>query len=143
MHTLKYIGQTLAALIYTPIYMYLIYLLIYMAFGWIVTLEIGWMIFLALVFGGIAIGLFFIIQAFVLFPYYWIAYKNLTATFISVSLCVLFFIYDLYRLWDLFLEYHTRGGIAATIFSIILLIVVLNSVRTILGHCLGRSRECL
>ena len=134
MKKFNYIGQLLAALVYTPIYMYLIYLLLYLTSGWIVTLNIGIVIILTLVFGGLAIGLFLLLQKIILYPYRWITHKNLPATAVSSALCVLIFGYDVYRLWDLFLEYGTKGGIDATIFSIVLLIITIDSIRAFVKY---------
>lgn len=133
MKILKYLAQSLAALIYTSLYTGIMYLVIVLPFVRIVTLSKWKMIIAILVFGGIIEGIVISLQALGIMPFKWIVKTNRLALGISMMLCVLLPLYNIYNLWQICVGYSTWGVVTAIILSGMMLQFVIGSLTGILS----------
>jgi hypothetical protein len=105
MKTVKYIGQVLASLVYTPIFTLILYLLVALPFIYLISLPTKWMILALCFVGGVVEMLLVFVKALLLMPYAWIAKNNKCAFGLSLALCVLillaYIVSAWIRLWDL------------------------------------------
>ena len=122
MKAIKYVGQILAALIYTPLYTGIMYLLIVLSTGWIITLPTLAMIAAMIFLGGIIEGLIALLQVFGLMPYVYIVKKNVVSFIISIGLCIIFPLMNLVNLWrTTFIDYGKLGYVFGIIVTGLLL----------------------
>lgn len=133
MNTLKYVGQVLSSIIYTPIYTGVMYLLIVFPFMWIVTLSFWKMVIAVIVLGGIIEGVVMLLQTLGILPYSWIVKNNRVALFISIALCVLLSLYNVYALWKALIGFGAFGIISAIILSLMILQFVFGSITGMLS----------
>ncbi|MBQ4367998.1 MAG: hypothetical protein II786_07935 [Muribaculaceae bacterium] len=133
MKAIKYIGQVVASLIYTPIYTSIIYFAMTFAFLFAISLPTKWMVIVFIFFGGIIEVLIYVIQVLGLLPYAWIVKQNKTSLTISVGLCSMLVLYFIYCIWKVFLDFDTAGIITAVILSGLLLQFLFMSVVGIIG----------
>lgn len=132
MTALKYIRQILSALIYTPIYTGIMYFVIVLPAIWILSLSFWKMILLLIILGGIVEGIISLLQTFGLLPYTWIVKDNRVSLWISIVLCVIFPLLNIYSLWKHLYGQGTWGIVAAVILSFLLLQFVYGSVLALL-----------
>lgn len=118
---LKYLAQILSAIIYTPIYAGLIYIIIVIPAMWLVTLSFGKMLCLVLLFSGLYEGCLSVLKVLGILPYAWILRENKIALGISISLCLLVTLYNGYILWKVLLGYGGGGIALGIILSLFLL----------------------
>ena len=128
MKALKYIGQILSALIYSPIYTGIMYYVIVIPFVWVVSLPFWKMILAFLFLGSIVEGIILVMQSFGAYPFSWIVKDNKVSLCISVLLCILFPLWNIYTLWKILLEHGTMGIVTAIILSGLLLQFVFGTV---------------
>lgn len=128
MKTVKYIGQILASLVYTPIYIFILYCLVVFPFAWWISLSVKWMIVTFIFLSGAIEGLIFLVKFLGFLPFAWILDENKCAVWISAAICVLLPINYLYNAWVRLLELDTRGIIAAVIISLLMLHSVLMTI---------------
>lgn len=105
MKALKKILQVLASLVYTPIYIFIIYLIMFAPMYFILSLSTNKMILAIIVVGGILEGLIIFVQALGLIPYRWIVKDNKVSLYTSFALCVLTPLYSLYNIWATTIDY--------------------------------------
>ena len=133
MKALKYIGQILSVLVYTPIYTGIMYLVIVFPAIWILSLSLGKMILCLIVLGGIIEGLITLLQAFGLLPFAWIVKDNPVSFCISISLCVILPLYNVYSLWRQIYGYGTWAIVIAVILSVMLLQFIYGTILGLIG----------
>ena len=97
MRALKSIGQVLAAVVYTCLFTGLLYLILVLPLGWIISLETKTMILALIFLGGIIQALIVGAQVLLMIPYAWIVKKNIVALVISVGLMILILLLMTYR----------------------------------------------
>ena len=133
MKALKIIGQILSSLVYTPLYTGIMYLAIVLPTMWIISLS-TWKMIIAFIFlGGIIEGVIAILQVLGLMPFAWIVKNNRISFGISVSLCILFPIFNVVMLWRILLGYGGWGIFAALLLTGLFLQFVYGSVLGIVG----------
>lgn len=115
-NSLKVIGQFIAALVYTPIYTAVLYLVVVFSMAWILTLP-WWAILLICFLGGVAIMKF--LNMFALAPFYWIARGNRTAAWTASAIMVLLIVLNLYKVWQTCLGYGGKAILLAVLVTII------------------------
>ena len=133
MKVLKGIGQILASLVYTPLYTGIMYLVIVLPTMWIISLSTWKMIIAFILLGGIIEGVIAILQVLGLMPFAWIVKNNRISFGISVSLCILFPIFNVVMLWRILLGYGGWGIFAALLLTGLFLQFVYGSVLGIVG----------
>lgn len=99
MNTLKYIGQILASIVYTPLFTGIMYLAISLPIAWIASLSIGWMILAIAVYIGINEILLITLHSLGMIPYGWILDDNKISFVISLILCILLPLNNIVQLW--------------------------------------------
>lgn len=130
---MKYLGQVLSALVYTPIYTGIMYFAIVFPVSWVLSLSFWKMIIAFLVLGGIIEGLIVGLQTLGLFPFAWIVKNNKVAFGISTGLCVIFPILNIIAIWREFIGYGAVGIIASIIITLMLLQFIYGSVISLYG----------
>ena len=105
MKAIKYIGQILAAIIYSPLYTGLMYIIVVFPLAWILKFSFWKALVAFIIFGGVVEGLMNLLQTIGIMPYYYIIKKNNVAYYISLILCVLFPLLNIIHLW-----YNIWGG---------------------------------
>lgn len=133
MKAVRYLGQVLAALVYTPLYTGVMYMAILLPFSWVMSLSFWTMIVAFIVLGGLIEGLIAFLQMVGLMPFAWIVKRNKAALWISTGLCVIFPILNIISLWRMFLGHGTVGIVAAVILSIMFIQFVCGSVLSLCG----------
>ncbi len=133
MKAIKFLGQVLAALIYTPIYTGIMYAAIALPLGWIMSLSFWKMIFAIIVLGGLIEGLIAFLQMVGLFPFAWIIKGNKVSFWLSTGLSVLFPVLNIISLWGFLLAYGTTGVVFAIIVSIMLIQFICNTLLVLFG----------
>ena len=133
MKTIKYIGQLLAALIYSPIYVCILFVTVVLPFAWLLSLSTKWMIIALFFLSGIVECLVLLVRFIGLIPYVWILDKNKYAAGLSATICALLPLRYMYDVWVRFLNFGTTGIVAAIIISIFMLQAVIMTVMFILG----------
>lgn len=129
----KRIGQVLASFLYTPLYTGCMYLLFVLPTMWAASLSFWKMLFAILIIGGIAESCILFLQSFGLIPFVWIVKKNKISLSVSMALCVIFPLYDIFSLWRVLLEHRVRGVLVALFLSVLLLQFIFTSVLRILN----------
>lgn len=130
---MKYFGQILTAMLYTPLYTGIMYMAILLPFSWVMSLSFWKMVVAILFFGGLIEGLIAVLQTIGLMPFAWIVKNNKVSFWLSVGLCVIFPILNVISLWRVFLQHSTMGVITAIILTIMFLQFVYGSVLSICG----------
>lgn len=130
---MKYLGQILAAMLYTPLYTGVMYVAILLPFSWVMSLSFWKMIIAIVVLGGLIEGLITFLQMVGLMPFAWIVKKNKVSFWLSVGLCVIFPILNVISLWRVFLQHETIGIITAIILTIMFLQFVYGSILSLCG----------
>lgn len=128
MKTIKYIGQLLASLVYTPIYICILFAVIIIPFAWLTSLSSKWIIITIVFLGGLIEGLIFLVKFLGFIPYSWILKDNKCAVWISAAISTLITIRSLYVMWSTFPNYGTMGFITGVIVTALLLQAVIMSV---------------
>lgn len=132
MNVIKYIAQVLSALIYTPIYTGLMYIIILFPTMWILDLSLGKMVLAIIFFGAILEGIVMLLQIIGLTPFMWINKNNKTAFIISTILCAIPPFLNIISIWMVCVKYGVRGFIAAIILSILLLQFIYGSISALM-----------
>lgn len=132
MKTLKYITQILTALVYTPIYTGIMYLAIVFPVMWIISLSTWKMILALIVLSGLIQGIIMMLQTLGSLPYTWIVKENKTSLVISIGLCAILPLYNIYSVWRILLGNGTWAFIAGVIITFMILQFVLTSIGGIL-----------
>lgn len=133
MKTLKYIGQLLAALVYTPIYTFILYALIVFPIIWFASMSLKWIIIAVIFFGGVIEGLIFLMKFIGFIPFAWIFKDNKCAVWISAAIMVILTVICLYSVWSVLSQDGDRGIIAAGGITLLTLQSVILSVLTMFG----------
>lgn len=121
MKAIKYLSQILAALIYTPLYTGIMYLVIVFPVLLIVHLT-TWKMMLAFIFlGGILEGIIYFLQVIGIVPFTWIVRNNRVSLWISVAVCVLLPLYNIVSLFMILSKYGGFGIFTAIVLTGILL----------------------
>lgn len=130
---MKYLGQILTAILYTPLYTGAMYLAILLPFSWVMSLSFWKMVVAILFLGGLIEGFIAVLQTIGLMPFIWIVKNNKVSFWLSVGLCIIFPILNVISLWRVFLHYGTMGVITAIILTIMFLQFVYGSVLSLCG----------
>lgn len=130
---MKYLGQVLSALIYTPIYTGIMYFAIVFPVSWVLSLSFWKMIIAFLILGCIIEGLIGGLHILGLFPFAWIVKNNKVAFSISTGLCVIFPILNIIAIWREFIGHGTIGIIASIVITLMLLRFIYGSVISLYG----------
>ncbi len=130
---MKYLGQILSAIVYTPLYTGIMYLAIAYPFSWVMSLSFWKMVVAILVLGGLIEGLIASLQTFAMMPFAWIVKNNKVSFALSTGLCVILPICNIVSLWRAFLGHGAFGVVVAIILSIMLLQFVYGSVLVLCG----------
>lgn len=132
MRAIKYLAQILTALVYTPIYTGVMYLAIVFPVTWIISLS-TWKMILALLFlSGLIEGIIMLLQMLGLLPYSWIVKDNKISLAISVGLCVVLPLYNIYSVWRIIWGHGSWAIVAGLIITFMILQFVLTSIGGIL-----------
>ena len=99
MKVLKYIGQILAAIIYTCIFTGIMYLIITIPLAFIISLPWWGILLFVVIGGGLLEGIIQMLGTFGIAPYLWIVNGNSGAAVISVLLVLFNVGSNIYRLW--------------------------------------------
>lgn len=126
--TLKKIGQILTTIVYTPIYIGILYLAASLPLSWILSLSIWKMIFILFFLGLIIYGISIAVVALGIIPYRWIVKDNRIAYGLSISLNILLTILYIINLWIISLDYGNRGIFAAILITGLILKFVYESI---------------
>lgn len=133
---MKYIGQILAAIVYTCIFTGIMYLVITLPLAFIISLPWWGILLFILIGGGILEGIIQMLGTFGVMPYLWIAKENSVATAISMFLVLFNVGSNIYRLWVSLLG----QGTWAIIFGVVATVLLLQFVYTaIMGIIMARS----
>jgi hypothetical protein len=133
MKAIKYLSQILAALIYTPLYTGIMYLVIVLPVLWIVHLS-TWKMIVAFIFlGAILEGIITILQVLGLIPFTWIVKNNRVSLLISVAACVLLPLYNIVSLFMILSKYGDFGICTAFVLTGFLVQFIYMSVIGIIG----------
>ena len=141
MRTLKQIGQVLAEIIYTCLYTGLLYIILVLPLGWLMTLSTKWMIMVLLLVGGVAEGLIISANALLMIPYGWLVKQNMVAYIISIVLVLVNLTFNDVVLWKNMLAI---GGKAPIVFAVIITLLFIQAiVFTLIGitTCYSESRN--
>lgn len=130
---MKYLGQILAAMLYTPLYTGVMYMAILLPFSWITSLPFWKMVVAILFLAGLVEGLIAILQTIGLIPFAWIVKNNKVSFGLSIGLCVIFPILNVISLWRVFLQHGAMGIITAIILTGMFLQFVYASVLSLFG----------
>lgn len=130
MTQLKYFGQILAALIYTPIYIYLILIIMGYVLQFISELDDVLMINALAILVGVIVGLFLALKKFILYPYRWIEDNNTTAMAMSIAMCVFATGVSIFLL----LRSFKNEIISVVIISIALIVIAGISIRKFISY---------
>lgn len=138
MKVLKYLGQLVAALIYTPLYTQIMYLVTAIPVIWIATLSFWKMVMALIIVSAIIEGVIVALQILGLMPYAWISKGNKVAMGISVTICTLLTLYNIYKVWSILLQY---GGASAIIIAIIISGLLLQFLYISVFGIIGMAEE--
>lgn len=133
MKIIKGLGQILASIIYTPIYTALMYLVIVFPLSWIMSLSFWKMLLAFIVLGGVIEFCIILLQTIGLLPYKWIVKDNKVALVLSILLCVVLPLFNVYALWNSLLGQGTFAVVVAIVLTAALLHFIFVSVSGILG----------
>lgn len=133
MKAIKFIGQVLASLVYTPLYTGIMYVAIVLPAAWILSLSFWKMVVAFIVFGGFIEGLIHVLQMIGLLPFAWIVKNNKFAFGLSALLCILGPLWNIVQIWRFFPEYGTAGFVASFIFTLMIVQFVFGSIVTLTG----------
>lgn len=122
MNILKFIGQVLAAIIYTCIFTGIMYYVIVLPLAFVLTLPWWGILLFILIGGGIIEGIISLLCGLGLFPYAWIVKKNVVATVVSTFLILSNVGINIYRVWSVI----SGNGVLAVIFGIMVTVMLLQ-----------------
>lgn len=122
MKALKFIGQILAALVYTCIYTGIMYYVIVLPIAWVLTLPWWGIVLYLFIGGGIIEGIISLLSGIGLVPYAWIVSKNAIATTISIFLILFNVSINIFRVW----QFLWGNGTLAVIFGIVVTVMLLQ-----------------
>ncbi len=119
---MKYIGQLLAAIVYTSLFTGIMYLIITVPLAFIISLPWWGILLFIIIGGGILEGLIQMLGTLGLIPYTWICDNNMLATWISILLVLFNVGMNIYRLWASIVG----QGVWAIVFGIIASVLLLQ-----------------
>lgn len=137
MKVFKFIGQILAAVVYTCIFTGIMYYVIVLPLAFVLTLPwwgIALFIFLG---GGILEGIISLLCGAGLLPYAWISNKNVVSTTISILLILFNVGANIYRVW----QYLWDSGTLAVIFGIVITVMLLQFIYASVYGIFGLYKE--
>ncbi len=89
MNALKYLGQIVAALLYTRVCAIIAYAITVLPATWLLSLSWWHFLLTVIIAGGILETIFFVLWNVIMFPFIWIVRRNI----VSLILCILSFVY--------------------------------------------------
>lgn len=140
MKTVKYIGQLLAALVYTPIYTFILYALIVFPIAWLASLSVIQIIIAVVLLGGAIEGLIFLVKLLGFIPFSWIFENNKCAIWLSAAICVILTISYIYNSWVELLEFGNKGIFAAGLITILMLQSVILTLLAMFAALSGQKK---
>ena len=133
---MKYIGQILAAFIYTCLFTGIMYLIITVPLAFIISLPWWGILLFVFIGGGILEGIIQMLGGVGIIPYMWIAKKNIVAAGLSILLVLFNVGMNTYKLW----QYIWGHGNWAIVFAIVATVMLLQFIYVaITGIILGYS----
>lgn len=137
---MKYLGQLLAAFLYTSLFTGIMYLIITIPLAFVISLPWWGMLLIILIGGGILEGLIEILGTLGLIPYAWITDNNMLATWISIIIAVLNVGINIYHLWAFLLG----QGTWAIIFGVVATALLLQFIyKIVVGIVIAKNKEQL
>ena len=122
MKAINYVGQILSALIYTSIFTGVMYLVVVLPIGLVLSLPWWGILLYLFIGGGIIESIISLLCGIGMYPYVWIAKKNVIATIISIILVFINVIANIINVWG-----AIRGnGTWAIVFGIIVTVMLLH-----------------
>ena len=128
MKALKSIGQVLSAVVYTCLFTGLLYLILVLPFGWLISLKTKTMILALIFLGGIIQALIVGAQVLLMMPYAWIVKNNIVALVISVGLMIFNLTFNDIQVWRNSLDHGTTGIIIAVIITLMIVEALIFSI---------------
>ena len=134
MKAVKYIGQIIAAILYTCLFTGIMYLIIVLPLGWILSLSTWLMILLFIFLGGLIQAIQTTLVSYASIPYIWIVKKNI----VSLSLSILLIVFNMFRSCVMLWNDLSKQGVIAIVFAIVVTIIIIlfivGSVSGIIGY---------
>ena len=124
MKVLKYIGQILAAFIYTCIFTGIMYLVITIPIAYIISLPWWGILLFIFIGGGILEGIIQVLGALGILPYAWITKDNIVSTGLSVLLVLFNVGINIFNLWHVL----AGNGKWAIVFGVVVTVMLLQFV---------------
>lgn len=137
MKLIKYIGQVLAAVIYTCILTGIMFTVITIPLAFILSLPWWGILIAVLLFGSIMEGIVMLIGSIGISPYVWIAKNNIIATSVSIILVLLNIGINVYRLWVT----NSINGFWQVVFCIIASLLLLQFIFVAISGIVAAYKE--
>lgn len=134
MKVLKYISQILSAVVYSTLIAVVLYYSLTLPWIWGIELS-GWKqalyVFVIL---GVLTVIASLIYTLCLYPYRWIAKKNIVATVISVIIIAVLSVFDCIRFWKVWLAYSSSWVLPIIITVSLIWLVVMSCIAIVVFY---------
>lgn len=115
---MKWLAQVLSSVVYSALFVSLVYLIIVYPLVWFLSLP-AWAMFVVFLFGiGIIEGITTFLLTWLMTPYIWIVKRNSVAMLVSIAAIVVGIGYLIYKLWSCLLPFGFIAIVVAVIYTI-------------------------